>query len=209
MLPSSVRFPSLALACLATAATLGAALPDSPQRVQPLAVGKPVPAVVVRSADDQEIKLAEMLAGRKSVVIFYRGGWCPYCNLHLAALGELEPQLQAAGWQILALSPDEPAALAPTAAKNKTAYRLLSDRAMQAAAAFGVAFRVDAATVAQYQGFGVTLAPVPGEPAARWLPVPAVFLVDRAGRVRFVHADADYKARLSSPDLLAAAAAVD
>lgn len=202
--------PALAVLsfCLPVAAQ-SAPLAETPELVRPLAVGTRTPAVTVRTPDGEELKLAAALAGRKTIVIFYRGGWCPYCNQHLAALGELEPQLQAAGWQILALSPDEPAALAPTATKNKTAYRLLSDRAMAASAAFGVAFRVDEATAAKYREYGISLPPVPENPAARWLPVPAVFLVDQGGKVRFVHADADYKARLSPEALLAAAAAVD
>jgi len=197
------------LALLPSRPSLLAAVAASPELVRPLPVGAAAPAVTVRTPDDTELKLATALAGRKTIVIFYRGGWCPYCNRHLAALADLEPQLQAAGWQILALSPDEPAALAPTATKNKAAYRLLSDRSMAAADAFGVAFRVDEATTTKYRDYGISLAPVPGEPAARWLPVPAVFLLDRSARVRFVHADADYKARLSPEALLAAAKGVD
>lgn len=185
----------------------GAPAPSA-EAVKPLAIGARVPDVRLRSADEQEVALAPLLRGGKTVLIFYRGGWCPYCNKHLAELAELEPELLELGWQIIALSPDSPAALTPTSTKNKTSYRLLSDRAMRAADAFGVAFRVDEATVKKYREYQIDLPPVPGDSAARWLPVPAVFLVDRDLGVRFSHVNADYKNRLSAEALLAAARAV-
>lgn len=201
--------PLLAGLILALAPTVArAALADSPAAARPLAVGAAAPTALLRAPDGTEQDLGTALRGRRTVLVFYRGGWCPYCSKHLAALAEAEPALLELGWQILALSPDEPAALRPTMEKNKVAYRLLSDRAMRAAPAYGVAFRVDAETVRKYRGYGVELPPVPDEPADRWLPVPAVFLIDRDGRVRFVHADADYSVRLEPDALLAAARAV-
>jgi peroxiredoxin len=138
--------------------------------------------------------------------VFYRGSWCPFCNRQLAALGELQPKLAELGFQILAVSPDTAEGLGKMAGKNHLTYRLLSDRAMVASSAYGVAFRMPEATVASYRSKGVDLAPIPGGEGA-WLPVPAVFLIGRDGLIKFAFSNPDYKVRLSSEALLAAAQA--
>lgn len=191
-------FPVIALAA-------SAALAPSVDATHPLAVGTPAPDPIVRTVEGAETPLSQALAAKPTVLIFYRGGWCPYCNKHLAALADAEQDLLALGYQIVALSPDAPAGLQATSEKHHLEYRLLSDRAMTAADAFGVAFRVDAATVAKYRDYKIDLPPVPGEPEARWLPEPAVFLIDARGAIRFVHANADYRVRLPVAELLAAA----
>ena len=182
-----------------------AALAPSAAEVTPLPVGAAMPAVAVQAADGSSVDLAAASAGRLTLLVFYRGSWCPYCNKHLAALQEIEPQLLKLGFQILAVSPDEPAGLRTMAEKNRLNYRLLSDRAMRASSALGLAFRVDAATVAKYREYKIDLPPVPGEPEARWLPVPAAYLIGRDGAVQFAHVNADYKIRVDTRELLAAA----
>lgn len=189
------------------AAGLRAALAPSAAEAVPLAAGARIPAVVVQTVEGTGLDLAATVAQKPTLLIFYRGSWCPYCNRHLAALGEIEPELLKLGYQVLAISPDEAPGLRAAAGKNHLNYRLLSDRAMHAAAAFGLAFRVDAATAEKYRGYKIDLPPVPGEPAARWLPVPAVYVVGRDGVVKFVHTDPDYKARLAPDDVLKAARA--
>ena len=184
---------------------LQAGLAPSAAEAVPLPVGAKVPAVTVQAIDGSDLALTAALGQKPTLLIFYRGSWCPYCNKHLAALAEIEPQLLALGYQIIALSPDEPKGLEAAAVNNHLSYRLLSDHAMQAASAFGVAFRVDEKTIKAYTGYGIALTPVPGEPAARWLPVPAVYIIGRNGTVTFVHTDPDYKVRLSAADVLAAA----
>ncbi len=201
----SYRLLVSALFVLSAMTATRAELAPSPAEAKLLPVGAKVPAAMVRTVDGAELDLATAIAGRPTLVVFYRGSWCPYCNKHLAALAELEPELLKLGYQILAVSPDDAAGLAAAAEKNHLSYRLLSDRQMHASAAFGVAFRVDDATVEKYRKWKIELAPVPGEPTARWLPVPAAFLISADGIVRFAHADADYKVRLVAADLLAAA----
>jgi peroxiredoxin len=195
------------LVFLSLALGLRAGLAPSASAVSPLPVGAKAPAVTVKSIKGDSLALPAVLAQKPTVLIFYRGGWCPYCNKHLAALAEIEPQLRELGCQIVALSPDDAAGLRTTAGKNHLNYRLFSDHAMEAASAFGVAFRVDEKTIKAYAGYGITLTPVPGEPDARWLPVPAVYVIGRDGTVKFVHADPDYKVRLSAGAVLAAAKA--
>ncbi|HVZ66538.1 MAG TPA: peroxiredoxin-like family protein [Lacunisphaera sp.] len=202
-----LRSLRLLLALFALPLALRAALAPAATAITPVKTGAKAPSAAVHTVDGLAVELASVLAGKPTVLIFYRGSWCPYCNRHLAALAEIEPQLRELGYQIVAISPDETAGLQAMAAKNHLTYRLLSDHAMAAASAFGVAFRVDAAGVASYHGYGIELTPVPGEPDARWLPVPSVFIIDPAGVVRFAHTNPDFKVRLSGEEVLAAAKA--
>ncbi|MDP2137235.1 MAG: peroxiredoxin-like family protein, partial [Candidatus Didemnitutus sp.] len=199
--------PLLAVLLLLASSSLvwGLTAAASPTLVQPLSVGVAMPAATLRTADDQAVQLADLVEGRSTVLIFYRGGWCPYCTRQLADLQEVEAGLTDLGYQLIALSPDRPFAVAEAMNKHHYAYRLFSDRGMEAAAAFGLAFRMDDETRQAYEGYGFDLAPIPGEPEARWLPVPAVFLVDRSGTIRFAHSDANYPQRLTPEELLVAA----
>lgn len=199
----------LTVACLATPgafANAAAVAPDA-KSARPLAVGATAPDAQLRTPDDTALSLATLLAEKPTVLVFYRGGWCPYCNKQLAELAAFEPQFLELGFQIIALSTDAPAGLAPTAARNKTAYRLLSDRAMSAASAYGVAFRADPATATRYRNNKIELAPIPGEATAHWLPVPTVFVIGRDRVIRFTASNPDIKIRLPASELLAAARA--
>ncbi len=201
----SLRFALLS-AC-AFAPVLFAALPPpaaSAEAAKPLVVGAPAPGASLTDPEGAPVELAAALAGKPTVLVFYRGSWCPYCNHQLAALGELEPQLLALGYQILAISPDRAEGLKKMAGKNHLTYRLLSDRGMVASSAYGVAFRLTSETEKAYQAHGIELTPVPGGEGC-WLPVPAVFIVGRNGVIQFVFSDPDYKVRLTTDALLAAA----
>jgi peroxiredoxin len=202
----SLLIPFLAFVALTTLPAR-AALAPSAAEAQPLAVGATAPAVTVTAADGTPFDLGAALSEKPTLLIFYRGGWCPYCNRELGELAEFEPKFAALGYQIIALSTDAPAGLPPTAAKNKVAYRLLSDRAMNAASAYGVAFRVDAATQKKYAGYKIALAPVPGEPDAAWLPVPTAYVIGRDRVIRFAYSNPDFKVRLPAAELLTAASA--
>lgn len=117
-------------------------IPHSAQEVRPLLIGAEVPAVNLKTSDGKAFILRRHTTDKPSILIFYRGGWCPFCNRHLAGLGEIESKLTGLGYQILAISPDRPAKLTESQDKAKHAYTLLSDSHMKAAQAFGIAFSV-------------------------------------------------------------------
>lgn len=178
----------------------------SPEEAKPLAVGTSAPAVTLTDMEGAKVDLAAAFAEKSTILVFYRGSWCPFCNRQLAALGELEPKLLALGYQILAVSPDTAEGLKKMAGKNHLTYRLLSDHTMDASLAYGTAFRVSAAMAQSYHDHGVNLTPIPGGEGV-WLPVPTVFIVGRDGVIKFVYSNPDYKVRLSTDALLAAAQA--
>ena len=180
------------------------AVPSDAQQVQPLGEGQKAPAAVLRGPDSREVDLAALYSQKPSVLIFYRGGWCPYCNTHLGQIAAAEPELLSMGYQVLAISPDRPEELAKTLDKQPLTYQLLSDSDVAFARAFGLVFRVDDSTLEKYQGFGIDLEQASGRDH-HLLPVPAVYIVDKAGVIRFAHWNPDYKQRLAPEALLKAA----
>ncbi len=180
---------------------------NSPAEAKPLGVKSIAPNITLRTTDGKPFSLTAALKKQPTVLIFYRGGWCPYCNLHLASLQKIEPDLKTLGYQILAVSMDKPDGLRVTEDKNQLHYTLLSDSDAKAVRAFGVAYKLDDATVEKYKGYHVDLEQVSGH-NHHILPVPAVFLIGTDRIIRFVHSDPDYKVRLSSEKVLEAAKAI-
>jgi peroxiredoxin len=189
-----------------TGVALADGVPSDPAKVVPLSVGSAMPAVTVRNADGTERRIGPGPLERPMILIFYRGGWCPYCNRHLGALKKVEPELLKLGYELLFLSADRPEILYSSLKEPDIHYTLLSDAAMDAARAYHVAYRLDAQALAQYRAYGVDLEAASGQ-THHELPVPAVFIVDRSGVIRFVHANPDYTIRISPDALLEAARA--
>lgn len=183
----------------------GAAIHPNPQAAKALKVGEALPTIpALKNAKGEAVNLAEATQGKTTVLVFYRGGWCPYCNTHLAELAKIQPELAAHGVQVLAISPDSVTTLAAYPAEKQQPYTLLSDSDHAAAIAFGVAFAVDAETQAKLKGYGIDLVKASGNPD-QVLPVPSVFVINPEGKVAFSHANADYTTRLSGAEILKAA----
>ena len=172
----------------------------SPETTSPLKIGLKMPEVTLQDSTGASYKLTESLANGPAILIFYRGGWCPYCNSQLREMGAIEPELLKLGYRMFAISSDSPADLAKTVDKNTLKYKLLSDTSMTATRALGLAYRVDAKTVAQYKEYGIDLSK-----SNNLLPVPAVYLVGRDGIVDFSYVNPDYKTRVPGDLILAAA----
>ena len=186
---------------------LGAALAHAETNATPLKVGDLIPDVKLRTEDDKEVSLRKLVSEKPTVLIFYRGGWCPFCNRHLQSLAGIEDDLNKAGVQLLAISMDQPAKLKATPDREKLHYRLLSDSDATAATAFGIAFKVDDKTVEKYKGYGINLDAASGNDH-HILPHPAVFVADTSGKIRFAHFNPDYKVRLEPAKILEAARSV-
>ena len=182
-------------------------VPSSPKQVQPIEVGESIADITYKTLDDEPFRLTKEVAKKPAVVVYYRGGWCPYCNTQLSELREIESELMALGYQILAVSPDKPEKLADSLATHTLGYSLLSDATMAGARAFGIAFQMSDKLVERYKGYyGIDLADSRGH-SHHQLPVPSVFIVDTDGVVQFRYFNPNYKKRLSNDDVLAAASA--
>jgi peroxiredoxin len=170
----------------------------------PVKKGDVIPDVAVRNEDNQEVKLRQLVTAKPTVLIFYRGGWCPYCTRHLKDLAGIESELQQAGAQIFAISVDQPAKLKETPDRDKLGYKLLSDSDAVAAQAFGIAFKVEDDLVKKYKdSYKIDLEAASGR-EHHLLPHPAVFVVDQKGKVQFSYVNPDYKIRLEPEQILAA-----
>lgn len=185
---------------------LGTVLAHAETNSTPLKVGDSIPDVKLRTEDDREVSLRKLVSEKPTVLIFYRGGWCPFCNRQLQSLAGIEDDLNKAGVQLLAISMDQPAKLKATPDREKLHYRLLSDSDAAAATAFGIAFKVDDKTVEKYKGYGINLDAASGRDH-HILPHPAVFVADTNGAIRFAHVNPDYKVRLEPAKVLEAARA--
>jgi len=202
-LRSSILFAAMFLATGVLA--LQDRVAAKPEDATPLKVGAKVPAASVREMDNKVANLEEITKGKPSVIIFYRGGWCPFCNRHLAELATIEADLKSRGYQIIALSPDTPAELTKTLTKEKLSYTLLSDSSADAMKKFGVGFRLDDETFSKYRDqYKIDIERSSGA-KHHILPVPSVFVTNAKQEIVFVYSNPDYKVRLKAADILAAA----
>lgn len=191
---------------LGVAALLAVLTPRAGAELRPLMIGQDIPDLTLKDVDGAAVNLRAAAKEQPLVLIFYRGGWCPYCSRHLGQLQEIDPQLRELGYRIIAISPDLPKNLQQSIDKGELTYTLLSDSDMAAAKAFGLSFTVDDATLEKYASYGIDLETASGE-KHHMLPVPAVFLVGRDGIIDFLYANPDYKVRIDPNVLLAAAKA--
>jgi peroxiredoxin len=190
-----------ALALIFSTLAVYAQLPEKAEDVSPLLIGEKIPETQVLTIDGKPASTNDLFKAGKTIVIFYRGGWCPYCNTHLNEVGQIEAELRALGYSIIAISPDAPENLKKSVDKNKLTYTLVSDKTGALAKAMGIAFKAP-------QAYEKLLTPNQGEAAELHLPVPALFLVNEEGEILFEYINPNYKKRISGDLLLSTAKVV-
>jgi len=164
--------------------------------------GDHAPDFALPEARGGTVTLAARRVAGPVVLVFYRGGWCPYCNLELRAWQGLLPRLQALGGSLIAISPQTPDGSLSTAEKNALGFDVVSDAGSRVGDAYGLTFQMPADLQALYRERGIVLPEANGEDDWR-LPVPATFVVAPDGRVALAHVDVDYRVRLEPADALA------
>ena len=178
---------------------------DTAENVTPLLIGQTAPNSTLQTVDGDPVSLKALTMQKPTVLIFYRGGWCPYCNRQLAGLKDIEGQLDKLGYQILAISPETPAQLQQQKLQTKFSVKLLSDPDLEAISGFGIGFYVPDAQRTTYKSkweINLTSDKTSGTAV---LPAPAVFILDTKGKVLFSYVNPDIKTRIS-PELLYQAA---
>lgn len=195
----------LIAAAMLTGMPVSAEIVDDPFDVKPLLPGQEVPAFEVKTVTGEVVEVDPAALEKPVVVTFYRGGWCPYCNLHLAELRKAEAELREQGFDVWFISADRPERLYESLTEEVD-YQLYSDGSLKAAETFGVAFHVNQDTHDRFARRGLTLAEISGDDEGG-LPVPATFIIGTDGRVHFQYVNPDYSIRLSPSVLLAAAEA--
>lgn len=170
---------------------------------QILRAGDFAPDFVLQGLGAAPVRLSDHLTRGPVILTFYRGGWCPYCNLELRAYERLMPDIRAAGAQVIAVSPQTPDASVATVASNDLSFDVVSDTGSEVARRFGLAFELPAPLKALYTRFGHPLPQING--TDDWyLPVPGTFVIGQDRRIRLSSASIDYRARLEPAEALAA-----
>jgi peroxiredoxin len=172
--------------------------------INPLLTGAKAPAFEAVSADGSLFQFDPENLTKPALISFYRGGWCPYCNLHWAELRKIEDQLIEMDIDLIFLSADQPSMLSDALDEDgKPKYHLLADNHLEVAKKFGIAFHVNDAGVMRLLDHGHDIEAASGQKHHN-LPTPAVFVVNTDGMIKFKFITPDYKVRLHNDVLLAA-----
>ena len=166
-----------------------------------LNVNDDAPDFTAMDQKSENVHLAKLLKKGNVVLVFYRGQWCPYCNKELKQLEDSIGLIQAKGATVLAITPELPENISKTIEKTKASYPILYDKGLTIMNAYKVAFKVDDKTVEKYKGYGIDFSKANGDNGAN-LPVPAVYIVNKKGKIIYRFFDVDYKKRSSIKDIL-------
>jgi peroxiredoxin len=168
-----------------------------------LKVGNRAPAIALKNAKGTTVDVGALLKKGPVVVTFYRGGWCPYCNLELKAYQEILPQIAAAGASLVAISPEKPDDTLSTAEKNALTFEVLSDVGQKVGQAFGLVYQFTEELKSAYRGFNLDIPARNGTPDEWALPVSATYVIDRNGLIVYAYSGVDYRDRADPRDVLA------
>ena len=165
--------------------------------------GDTVPKFSLPDVTRGEVSSKNLLKRGPFVLVFYRGGWCPYCNLQLRDLQKHLPEIEALGARLVAISPQTPDNSLSTAEKGGLTFYVLSDQDNRVAKRFGLVYRLSDEVKKLYTDFGVDLEKANGSSA--WtLPMSATYVVARDGKIAYSYFDADYKKRAETADVIKA-----
>ena len=165
-----------------------------------LKVGDRIPDFTLPNAEGKLVSVEGLLARGALVINFFRGDWCPFCRLMLQALNEALPAIERQGANLIAVSPDTGGRLLRAKKRLNLTIELLSDVDNGVALDFGVAFRTPQAYRKILEGFGTNLPERHGN-AAWIIPIPAAFVVDRSGIVRYAFVEPEF-VRRAEPDAI-------
>ena len=168
-----------------------------------LAPGDQLPAFTLQNATGMAFDSQKMLASGPMVIVFYRGSWCPYCNMHLGQIQAELDTIQASGGQLVAISPEMPDRSLTLTEKLQLEFEILSDTDNTVARAFGLVFEVPVLFRAALKELSIDFDEVYGKDVVE-LPVPASFVVDRAGRIVFSQMHPDYTQRTNVAQMITA-----
>ncbi|MEP4892479.1 MAG: peroxiredoxin-like family protein [Aliiglaciecola sp.] len=178
---------------------------ESPEDVTPLLNGQTIPSVTLRTAGGAPVSLQAMVMQQPTIILFYRGGWCPYCSRQLAELKDIEQPLLEMGYQILAISPESPTRLQEQKLETEFAVQLLSDESLQAIKGFGIGFYVPNKTKENYKAKKNIELTAESSSDRAVLPAPSVFITDKTGLIKFNYVNPNFRVRPSAELLLQAA----
>ena len=168
-----------------------------------LQIGQKVENFSLANHNGENIELADLLKKGPIIISFYRGGWCPYCNLELKALNDYLAQFKTQSAQLVAISPQLPDETLSTAQKNDLEFDVLSDVSNKVAEQFGLLFTLDERIQALYTQFGIDFEHYYGDKSFK-LPLPATYVINQEGVITYAFLNEDYTLRAEPTDIMAA-----
>jgi peroxiredoxin len=171
---------------------------DAPKGLQ---VNDDAPSFTAKDQSGKNFSLSDQLKNGPVVLVFYRGQWCPYCNKQLKKLEDSLSLITAKGASLVTVTPEKPGNITKTVEKTKASYPILYDEGLKIMKSYDVAFAVDASTVKKYKGYGIDFTQANGSNGAN-LPVPAIYIISKEGKIIFRHFDKDYTKRASIAEIL-------
>ncbi len=165
--------------------------------------GHTLPEIVLPNAKGELINLNEMISKNRVVLTFYRGGWCPYCNLELKALQEVLPQIEAKGAKLVAITPEMPDHSLTTKEKNELSFEVLSDKNNSVAKKMNLAYKLPNELVALYKTFNINLETSNGN-LDNELPIAATYIIEKNGSISYHFLKENYKLRADPETILSA-----
>lgn len=160
------------------------------------------PDFTAKDQNGKSISLKNELKNGSVVLVFYRGQWCPFCNRQLKQMEDSLPQIKAKGATVLTITPEVQENISKTIAKTKTSNAILHDEGLQIMKSYDVAFKVDDKTIENYKKYGIDFSLANGEANGANLPVPAVYVINKEGRIVYKYFDMDYRKRSSVKEIL-------
>ncbi len=184
--------------CLLIASIAGIAQ----EKPEGLFINSKAPEFKLKDQSGIEQSLKELRKKGPVVVVFYRGNWCPYCNKELKRLQDSLQYISAKGAQVIAITPEAQEGINKTIEKTGAVFPILYDADMKIAKAYQVSFQVEDKTVERYKGFGTDLLTINQQKEKAYLPVPAIYIINKEGSITYRFFDADYRKRLAVKDIL-------
>ncbi|MGB3533822.1 MAG: peroxiredoxin-like family protein [Microcoleaceae cyanobacterium] len=162
-----------------------------------------IPDFTLPNAVEKSVKIQSLLDQGFVVISFYRGGWCPYCNLELRTLQKYLPKIKQMGANLVVISPETPDHSLSTSEKNKLTFEVLSDAKNQVAKQLGLVFTLPEKLHPIYQEFGIDIPAYNGDHSFE-LPIPATYVVASDGRIIHSFVNPDYTQRLDPEEIITA-----
>jgi len=172
------------------------------QAPEGLFIASKAPDFKATNQNGQEIRLKDLLKKGKVVLVFYRGQWCPYCNRELSKLQDSLQLIIDKGATLIAVSPEKPENISKTIEKTKATYSILYDEGLKIMKAYDVEFELEENVVTRYRNANIDIEKNNGA-NGRYLPVPAVYIIDQESTITYRFFEPDYKKRPNVKDILA------
>lgn len=175
----------------------------SQEKPEGLFINSKAPDFKVKDQSGVEVSLKELRKKGPVVLLFYRGNWCPYCSKELTRFQDSLQLITAKGASVIAITPEASEGVNKTIEKTKAVFPIIHDEEMKISKQYKVAYEVDERTAGRYKSFGTDLLAINQQKLKAWLPVPAVYIVNKDGAVTYRYFNEDYKKRPFVKDILA------